>query len=119
MKIFKNSPLNRIQSKRLLRQQRRATNRQLIAEVKLRLGRALCGRDLPLRNLLFDHLNSRPEANQGFQMGSARASELQQALPLCRLFSGAEHWLLHKARQTGISPAACVAFASSRGKDLK
>ena len=62
MKIFKNSPLNRIQSKRLLRHQRRATNRQLIAEVKLRLGRALCGRDLPLRNLLFDHFNSRPDS---------------------------------------------------------
>ena len=119
MKIFKNSPLNRIQSKRLLRHQRRATNRQLIAEVKLRLGRALCGRDLPLRDLLFDHFNSRPEANQVCQVGSVRANGLQKALPPCRLFSRAEHRPFHKARQTGISPAACVAFASSGRKDLK
>ncbi len=118
MKIFKNSPLNRIQSKRLLCQ-RSATNRQLIAGLKLRLGRALCGRDFPLRDLLFDHLNSRPEANKVCQMGSARANGLQKALPPCRLFSDAEHRLFHKARQTGTSPAAGVAFASSGGKAPK
>jgi hypothetical protein len=69
--------------------------------------------------LPFDHLNLRPKANQVCQMGSARADGLQKALPPCRLISSAEHRLFHKARQTGISPAACVGFASSGGKDLK
>jgi hypothetical protein len=121
MKIFKNSPLNRNQRKRLVRLRRRATNRRLVAEVNHRLQWTLCGqRDSLLRDLPIAHLDlQQPGEKAAFSMSSPKANAVQRALAHCSLFCREGHRLIHQTRQTGSCPALKAAFAFSEKKEIK
>jgi len=121
MKIYKNSPLNRNQRKRLVRLRRRATNRRLIAEVNHRLRWTLCDqRDSLLRDLPLDHVDlQQPGEEVVFPMSSPTANALQTALAYGSRFCREGHRLTHRKRPPEVCPAPHAAFAISQGKDLR
>ena len=115
MKTFTNQNTNHSLRRRLFRNRRRSINRQLNAALKRERGCDLCGRrDLPLRELHWDHIKGEKKMKV-CHMISTSPEALKAEVAKCQLICAESHWLRHKTGVLKPCESANIAANLSHG----
>ena len=117
MKTFTNQNTNHSLRRRLFRNRRRSINRQLNAALKRERGCDLCGRrDLPLRDLHWDHIKGEKKMKV-CHMISTSPEALKVEVSKCQLICAESHWRRHRTGELTLCKSAKVAAILNDGGD--